>query len=223
VVTFKASAIPIRGFPGTGDILGAGTAVDLKVTIAGTEYGGFPSPVTQIQLYAPAGFRVTPAGFPVCALSVLDAAGAVGCPRGSSAGPIGVGVGVVAFGGELVQETVSIQQFFAPGGVNVYVEGKTPVSLQVIEKSHWVPAAAPFGPELIVEVPLVETVPGADDASIISFEVKAGAAYRRHGKTVSYFTQPKTCPKSGFTAKMVLKFLSGETVPVIDKVPCPRR
>ena len=39
-VTFKATAVPIPGFPGTGNILGAGAEVETEATISGTEYGG---------------------------------------------------------------------------------------------------------------------------------------------------------------------------------------
>jgi hypothetical protein len=222
--TLKVKAIPIPGFPGTGNILGAGAAVEAVVTLSGTEYGGFPSPLTGVNVFAPAGLKINSTGFPTCAPSTLEAVGAAACPRKSIAGAPGVGLGVVAFGGERVPESVSIQDFFAPGGgLTFYVEGKTPASFQILEKSYWTKAAAPFGEELLVEVPLIETVPGADDASVTSFKVKIGAAYRKGRKTVSYLTQPKTCPRGGFPVNMELKFMSGETVTVADDVPCPRR
>src|SRR5271155_2110918 len=39
-VTLKAKAVPLPGFPHTGDILGAGAAEQAEFTIKGTEYGG---------------------------------------------------------------------------------------------------------------------------------------------------------------------------------------
>ncbi|HEY3959011.1 MAG TPA: hypothetical protein VGL68_00720 [Solirubrobacteraceae bacterium] len=222
--TLKVKAIPVPGFPGTGNILGAGSAVEAVVTISGTEYGGFPSPLTGVNVFAPAGLKVSPKGFHTCAPATLEADGAAACPRTSVAGPPGIGLGVVTFGGDRVPESVSIQDFFAPGGgLTFYVEGKTPASFQILEKAYWTTAAAPFGEELLVEVPLIETVPGADDASVTSFKVKVGAAYRKGRKTVSYLTQPKTCPRGGFPVKMELKFMSGEAVTVADDVPCPKR
>lgn len=221
--TFRVAALPIPGFPGTGDILGAGAAVEVQVTISGTEYGGFPSPLVGAAFYSPAGVRVSPAGFGRCASSALEANGAGGCPKSSRAGPIGEGLGVVSFGGERVNERVSIQSFFAAaGGLTFYVEGNTPASFQVLEKAFWTTAGAPYGPELTVDVPLVETVPGADDASILSFKVKVGAAYKLGKKTVSYFTLPKRCPKGGFPLKAELKFMSGEAVTITSKQPCPK-
>ncbi|HEX4114875.1 MAG TPA: hypothetical protein VHY18_03275 [Solirubrobacteraceae bacterium] len=49
-VTLKVKALPIPGFPGTGDSLGAGADVEVQVTISGSEYGGYPSPLTGIDL-----------------------------------------------------------------------------------------------------------------------------------------------------------------------------
>src|ERR1700683_619112 len=69
--TLKVSALPIPGFPHTGNILGAGAEVEVEMTISGTEYGGFPSPLTGLNLYAPAGVSVDAAGFPSCQPSGL--------------------------------------------------------------------------------------------------------------------------------------------------------
>jgi len=223
-VTLKVRALPIPGFPGTGDALGAGADVEVQVTISGNEYGGYPSPLTGINLYSPSGSKIAPVGFATCTDAILEADGGAGCPKGSSAGPPGVGLGVVAFGGQPVPEKVSIESFFAPGGgLTFLVEGRTPSYFQVLEKAHWVDASPPYGQEVIVEVPLVETAPGANDASVTSFTVKVGAAYKRGKRTVSYFTQPKHCPRGGFPAKLEMKFLSGEVATVTDSVPCPRR
>jgi hypothetical protein len=223
-VTLKATPVPIPGFPGTGDILGAGTEVEVQVTIEGTEYGGFPSPLTGMAFYSPAGFKVSSAGFLTCAASVLEDNGAGGCPKRSNAGPTGEGAGVVSFGGTRVDEKVTINELFAPAdGLTFYVEGQTPASFQVLERAHWVSAGAAYGPELIVEVPLVETVPGGDDASILSFKVRVGAAYRRAKKTFSYLTLPRSCPAGGAPLKAEMKFMSGETVTVSYRQPCPKR
>src|ERR1700679_377261 len=86
-VTFQTTPIPIPGFSGTGDILGAGAEVEVRVTIAGTEYGGFPSPLVGMTIYAPSGVEVATKGFGSCAPALLEADGPAGCPRSSRAGP----------------------------------------------------------------------------------------------------------------------------------------
>jgi hypothetical protein len=222
--TLKVKALPIPGFPGTGNILGAGMEVETQVTISGTEYAGFPSPMIGLNVFAPLGVKITTKGFPTCATSVLEQIGPSGCPAHSSAGPPGIGFGVVTFGGDEVPETVSIKSFFTPAsGPTFYVEGSTPASFQILEPSHWTTAAAPFGPELMVDIPLVETDPGGNDASVTGFKVRIGAAYKKGKKTVSYITTPKKCPPHGFPIKMELKFLSGESTTVGYTVPCPRK
>jgi hypothetical protein len=223
-VTLRVHPLPILGFPGTGDFLGAGAEIETQVTISGSEYGGFPSPMTGLNIYAPAGVKITPQGFPTCTPLVLESMGPGACPKRSRAGPPGVGLGAVAFGSETVLEKVTILEFFAPqNGLTFYVEGRTPANFEILEKAHWVRAGNPFGPELMIDVPLVETVPGAPDASVLSFKVRVGAAYKVRKRTVSYITSPKRCPKGGFPVKMAIKFLSGETVTALDKVSCPRR
>ncbi len=222
-VTLKVIPLPILGFPGTGNIAGAGAEVEAEVTISGSEYGGYPSPLTELTFYAPVGVRLNTTGFATCAPAALEASGAAGCPERSRAGPQGEGLGVVVFGGEPVPEKVSIQAFFIPaGGLAFYVEGDTPASFDIIEKGYWTMASAPFGLKLIAEVPLVETVPGANYASILSFKVKVGAAYTQGKKTVSYITLPKRCPRGGAPVKAELKFLSGEVVTVTYHAPCPK-
>lgn len=223
VVTFKVKVLPIPGFAHTGNVLGEGADVLVQDTIAGTEYGGFPSPLVALNLLAPVGTRIDPHGFPTCAPSTLENVGPAGCPKGSIAGPIGEGLGVVTFGGEQVPEKVTIQAFFAPGGgLTFYANGSTPVSLQIVEKGHWISAAPPYGPELFVEIPLIESVPGAPDASILSFKVTVGAAYRKHGKTFSYVTLPSSCPHGGAPIQTELGFLSHEHATVGYRQPCPR-
>jgi hypothetical protein len=224
VVTITMTPVPIPHFAGTGDILGAGTDVEARSTISGTEYGGFPSPLVLLTVNTPAGTNVTFNGFAACAPEALEANGAAGCPKQSVAGPLGEGLGVVSFGGERVNEKVTIQPFFGPANsLMFYVVGSTPASFQIIEKAYWVTATAPYGPKLVVDVPLVETVPGANDASILSFKIKVGAAYKRGKKTISYFTVPKKCPKEGFAIKTELGFESGETVTIPQREPCPKR
>lgn len=223
-VTLTMTPVPIPRFPGTGDILGAGTDVEARSTITGTEYGGFPSPLVLLTVNTPAGTNVTFNGFVACTPAALEANGAEGCPKQSVAGPLGEGLGVVSFGGEQVREKVTIQPFFGPdNSLMFYVVGSTPTAFQVIEKAYWVTATAPYGPKLIVDVPLVETVPGANDASILSFKIKVGAAYRKGNRTISYFTLPKRCPRKGFAIKTELGFESGETVTIPQHEPCPKR
>ncbi len=234
-VRFKGEAVPIPGFPHTGNIYGAGAAVKAEIEIEGTEYGGFPPPLIGINVFFPTGTKLHPAGFPTCPKADLEPSGRGpnACPKGSSAGPVGHAEGVVSFGKERVPEEVSIESFYAPGGgLEFFAAGHSPVSIEVLSTGHYAQlnGGGGFGPELITEVPLVETVPGAPDASTEKIVVKGGSAIRKGNQVIYYGRVPKKgqCPKGGFKVKAELIFaglggLPQQTVPVSFRPPCPRR
>jgi hypothetical protein len=230
-ITMKAEAVPIPGFPHTGNILGAGAALKSEFTIEGTEYGGFPAPLTGVKFYGPASAKLHPQGFSTCAPSVIETQGTGPCPRASKAGPVGEGSGVVSFGTERVSETATIEPFFAPGGnLEFFAKGVSPVSIELLSKGSVVSSSPPFGPTVLAEVPLIESVPGALDASEKQIEVQVGAAYKKGKKTFYYITVPKKCPKGGFPLKVVMEFGNinnpkepGEKAEASYKAPCPKK
>src|ERR1700688_2392464 len=65
-VTLKAKAVPIPGFPHTGNILGAGAALQSEFTIEGNEYGGYSPPLIGVNVSLPSGAKLHPSGFPTC-------------------------------------------------------------------------------------------------------------------------------------------------------------
>jgi hypothetical protein len=231
VVTFKAEPVPIPGFPHTGFILGAGTALEAEYKISGTEYGGFPPPLIGVNFYLPAGVVLHPSGFPTCPAADLEPSGQGprACPKGSAAGPPGEATGYVAFGTEIVPETAKIESFYAPGGgLTFFTFGHEPVLLEILSKGRYVSAGGLFGKKLESEVPLVETVPGAQDASVKTIKIKVGSAIRVNGKPVFYGRLPASCPHKYLPVKTELMFaglggLPQQTVTVEYKAPCPRR
>jgi hypothetical protein len=231
-VTFKAKAVPIKGFPHTGNILGAGAAVEAEYTIAGTEYVGSPPPIIGVNFFLPNGTKLHPSGFPTCAATTLEQFGPIKCPKSSAAGPIGHVLGFVTFGTERVEEELELSSFYATGGgILFFADGHSPTSIEILSSGHYVNlgGAGGFGPELITEVPLVASVPGAPYASATKISVKAGSAFKSHGKTIYYGKVPTKCPKGGFPIKTEVIFAeNGEkdrpvVVPASYKAPCPRK
>lgn len=232
VVHLKVVPVPLPGHPHTGYILGQGTALIAEYEISGTEYGGFPAPLIGVDFFLPAGTRIDAGAFPTCPPATLEPTGPgpKGCPKGSFAGPVGSVTGDVAFGTEVVPETATVQAFFAPGGgLEFFTFGHSPVLLEVISSGHYVSYDREgFGRELVSTVPLVETVPGAQDASVRHISVEVGAAITKDGRTTYYGTLPRSCPRQGFTVRSELTFaglaqLRQTTVGVTYKAPCPRR
>ena len=232
-VTVKAKILPVLknpaspkggSYPKTGNILGAGASVEAQMTISGTEYGGFPSPLTGVVVYLPSGTKLHPQGFTTCSNAILETHEVQNCPKKSIASPKGEVLGVVSFGGTRVQEKATVQAFFTTGGnIAFFTEGREPAVLEVLSTGDFSGASSPFAQKLNAIVPLVSTVPGAPYASVLSIKIRVGAAYMKGKKLISYGTVPKKCPKGGFPAKTELKYLSGETSTVSIKVPCPKK
>jgi hypothetical protein len=232
-VTVSGRAVPIPGFAHTGNYFGAGAAVRAEVTISGTEYGGFPPPLIGITVDLPRGVTLHPQRFPTCPIkAIVEEKEPKKCPHGSAAGPPGKVYGVVAFGKEQVKEDGEILSFFAPGGGFEFLTiGESPVALEIPTTARLVHprGGGGFGPQFTGAIPLVETVPGAPDASVEAIDITIGAAIRRHGKPIYYGTVPKTCPRGGFQAKTEFTFAQNgelatpETVTVPVTAPCPTR
>jgi hypothetical protein len=241
-ITAKAKIVPIPGFPGTGDKFGAGAAVKFEATISGTEYDGAPPPIVGLNTFFPSGTKLHPQGFTTCTKTTLEHYGLEGtkdvnpgaahaCSKKSKAGPEGYANGIVTFEEkgvpERVHERAEVWPVFAPGGGLLFlVSGHDPASFEEVSTSLVkTTSAAPYGPVFKTTVPLIETVPGAPDASALFISVQVGAAYKKGKTTVSYGTVPKTCPKGYFPGKaeFIVEPSVGttETVPVTVKVPCP--
>jgi len=236
-VIARGKAVPIPGYPETGNIYGAGAAVLAEYQITGNEYEGSPPPLAGINVYLPKGTTLHPAGFKTCPPSVLEPAGAgpSDCPPASRAGPPGEVHGFVTLGGERVKEAATVESFFAPGGgLEFFTAGHSPVSLEVLSSGRILNprGAAGFGPKFETQIPLVASVPGAPYASVESIKVQVGSAYgpRSPKKATYYGRVPKKgqCPKGGFRAKTEVIFaavggLPLQTVTKEIRAPCPRR
>jgi hypothetical protein len=232
-VTLKVRGVPIQvdptaanspTYPGTDNTLGGPTAAEGEIKISGTEYGGFPPPLTGLTFRVPAGVKLHPQGFATCSAAILESHEVAHCPKRSAVSSIGSVTGVVSFGGTRVHENLTLQAFFAPGGeFAFYAEGRTPAVIEVLGKAGVTYPGGGFGPQITASVPLVETVPEAPYGVVETAKLTIGAAFMQKGKLVSYITLPKTCPRGGFPERAELRFLIGEPVTVNTKMPCPSK
>jgi hypothetical protein len=226
VVTGVRAAIkPIPGFPGTGDILGAGAQVEIEGRLEGNELpGGLPLQTRRLVLYFPAGTKIDPTGFPTCTVAKLEQVGPEGCPKQSRIADGTVGVADQIGTGEATREEGALEVFITPGdGVVAYANAASPISAQIIIPAQWETAPAPYGPKLTFNIPLVDSVPGALPVSGTSIKEKAGAAIRKNGKTYYYGRVPAKCPKGGFPGKGEITLEGGQNITTEIKVPCPTR
>jgi hypothetical protein len=192
----SASANPTVGLTpefSSGVLAGSGS-LDATLKVEGTEYGGFPPPIVGVTLGLPVGTTFSAMNHPTCAQAVLEQTGPSGCPEGSEAGPVGDALSIISFGSERVEESALVESFFAPGGgFNLFVDGHSPVSLEIL--AH----GAVSGNVVSIEVPLVSTVPGAPYASIKELWLRLGETEEQ--EDLDHFTSgvtlPFECPASG--------------------------
>src|SRR6478735_10781054 len=162
----KAAAVPIPGFPGTGNFYGKGADVEATLEISGSGYGASPQnpngsipPISAVNVYLPKGVKLHPSGFGSCTEATLKNIGPSGCPKKSIASALGSVLGEVTFGSERVPEQATLQAFFAPGGgLLFYTQGSTPVSLEVVSTGKYVRSSGKYSWELKTLVPGVAPV-----------------------------------------------------------------
>jgi hypothetical protein len=250
IKVFKSKVVPIPKpgggtYPHTGNILakhgGLGAAVEAEYVIEGEGYGVTPQnpkggipPISQVNYFLPAGAKLNKSAFGSCSEATLKNTGPSGCPKSSVASPTGHALGEVTFGTERVPEEAELRAFFGGSGLLFYVAGHSPVSLEFVSSGHYVKASAPYGEELITNVPAISTVPGAALASTKTINIKVGAAIKKGKKLISYGQLPKTCPKGGFPVKTEIIFggsfggerefgIPAKTVTATYKAPCPKK
>jgi hypothetical protein len=193
----------------TGSDLGEAGTMAAEFTFTGSEYHGSPDPLTEVVVHLPAGVGGSSAGFPTCSELTLDESGAAGCPVGSLAGPVGsIGLdieeGEYQSGKEVIKrvhETGTIQPVFAnpeeAGSDSLFFYAEAP-GFDYPVRAHYIEDAPPYGRELVLEFPLIESIPGQPYASITSLTLTLWASREEEaGQLVSSLTIPQECPSNG--------------------------
>ena len=228
-VSLGASFSPYR--------LGARTTVELSFRI-GALPGQVPPALTEVEVRYPAnlGIALSGLGLAVCAPSMLEATGASGCPANSIMGH-GEALAELHFGTQVVTESATISIARAPNqdghiALLLYVSGPSPVNTQILSPAQLLPASGGFGGRLKIEVPLVASVPGAPDLTIVELRVMLGPQGLTYfekvaGQTLAYQPKgillPKQCPHGGFPFAGAFTFADGSRVSARKVVSCPRR
>jgi len=227
-VTLHAKLTPER--------LGQGTTIGFDLQIEAPE-GQVPAPLTAVDVRYPnnLGIALSGVGLETCSESVLQTLGARACPVDSRMG-FGTALADVPIGPEGVRESASVTVLRAPDqeghlALFFYTESISPVLAQLVFPGLLLPARAPFGGLLNVNVPLVPAVPTGPDVSVIQLEATLGPEHLTyteavHGKILFYQPKgillPDRCPRGGFPFAATLAFLGGSHASAHTAVPCPR-
>jgi hypothetical protein len=217
--------------------LGRGTTIGFTFQIGGSR-GAVPPPLTAIDLRYPQdlGIALSGLGLETCAPALLQAVGPLGCPRDSLMG-LGSALAEIPIGEQVVTEPAEVKIVRGPteGGrlaLLIHANGRYPVNEQIVFPAVLVPARAPFGGELRVSVPLVPSVPGAPDLSIVRLQATLGPQgityTERVGDTVVVYRPrgillPDSCPRGGFPFAAAFRFQNGTSAHARTAVPCPRQ
>jgi hypothetical protein len=217
------------------DRLGTPTTIKFGFHLATSE-GAAPPPLTSLDLKLPAGisYTTTTLGLAICQPAALLARGLAGCPPNSRLGSGSADV-EVPFGTGAGHEIPEIQAVAGPspnGNLTVlfYADGLYPVSAQLTFAGEVLPANGRFGSQLATNVPLVTSVPGGPDVSIVSVTTTIGPSHltyykRVHGRLVAFHPQgvsvPERCPRGGFLFAAEFSFQEGGSTSASTSVPCP--
>jgi hypothetical protein len=237
-VPARAVAAPIVNLTAalTPERLGLGTTIAFVFSIK-FPAERFPVPLTEVQLRYPANLGVATSGLGVstCRPAVLETQGPPGCPLDSVMG-YGSALVEVPFGSEVLHERVRSTVFMAPVeeghlALIFYAVGESPVAAQLVFPGSVLPAAYPFGGNLVTTLPLVPSVPEAPDVAILRLTTTLGPSgityyeYAR-GRKIPYHPRgillPRSCPDSGFQFAGRFVFEDGSEAQATTVVPCPR-
>jgi hypothetical protein len=219
----------------TPDILGSPTNISGGASFASTIPGEIPQPAIGFTVKGPAGLGINTVGTKTCTAAVLEATGPSACPAESKAG-FGGGTGALKLGAQIIEEPFTLDFFLGnntPGHIVllIYVEAVSPVSIQLVFTANIVNEPKPYGLGFHVNVPLIPTLPGASDASVLSTHVTIGASnaayYEKvHGKRklvhIKGVIVPKTCPRGGFPFETEVSYEDNTTNVLKGTAPCPR-
>jgi hypothetical protein len=187
---------------------------------------GVPSPVRRSIVKFPAGLSLDIPTLRSCSAARLRARGAGGCPAQSR---IGSGHALVEAraGSQLITENIALWVFLGPlqdlqPTFEVLGEGNTPLQERVVLSGTAAPARAPYGEELLMNIPPIPTLPLEPDASMATLTLTIGTSTHRLARNANTVVAPGSCPAAGFPFAAELTYADGSTGSALATAPCPR-
>jgi hypothetical protein len=216
--------------------LGHGTTIEFGFRVTGPQ-GSVPPPVTKIALSYPADFGIVTSGLGLatCTASLLEIIGPNGCPSQSLMG-YGTATGDAQIGSEVLEESAVTAIYMAPFengdiALQFFLNAETPLAVERIFPGLLLPAPAPFGGDLAINVPPIGTFNEGPDVSLVRLRSTIGPlgiTYydHTHHEFVPYHPNgillPRHCPRHGFPFKATLTFAEGTKMTSRFAVACPR-
>jgi hypothetical protein len=219
----------------TPEQLGHATTIGFGFQITAPA-GRVPPPLTSVEVRYPSdlGIALSGLGLATCTPYTLEERGPAGCPTDSRMG-YGTALAEIPIGPEIVHETAHITLLRAPTqngrlALLFYANGENPVWAPITLPSLLLPAPAPYGGRIDINLPLIPSLPGGPAVAITKLRSTIGPEHltyyeHLHRRRVGYHPKgillPPQCPRGGFPFAATLTFETGAQAHAHTTVPCP--
>jgi hypothetical protein len=185
-----------------------------------------PPPVRTAVLMLPAGLGLDVPTLRSCNAARLRARGPSGCPAQSELGH-GHALVVADAGSQLITESIALWVFLGPlhgfqPTIEVLGQGDTPLLKRIVLAGTVMPAHAPYGEELVMDIPPISTVALEPDASLASLTLTVGTSASRAEANANTVVVPTSCPPGGFPFAAEFTYADGSTGSALATDLCPR-
>lgn len=197
--------------------------INLGVTVeVSTPDGGPPSPLKTVDLRFPQGASLNDDRFATCDAARLERVGRSACPRASL-----IGTGMAR------ADVRPLLEFPIGASINAYVGPKRDggrvllfsavtrevVNLHLVMEGLLRKTKGRYGYRLQLEIPPINTVPGAAPAAVDRFDVTIDG--RRKG--LSFVEAPRRCPRGGMPFSGTFGYADGSTSKASATISCTLR
>lgn len=206
------------------DRLGATATLDIDITYGQVE-SELPPPVRHALLRLPAALGIDIPTLRSCSAAHLRAHGARGCPPQSLIGS-GQAVADAPLGSQLLSEHVALSLFVGPlvnlePTFEILAEARTPFRERVVFVGTVLPDNPPFGEDLSISLPPIQTLPLEPAASIVALSLSIGPRKGARSRQTNAVLVPSHCPSGGFPFEIESIFADGNSSSTLTATPCP--
>ena len=130
-------------------------------------------------------------------------------------------------GSQLITEHIDLVVFLGPPQqeleptFEVLGEGFTPLTERIVLGGSAAPSHAPYGEELVMDIPAIPTLPLEPNASLVSLTLSIGTHTSSPARDANTVVMPGHCPADGYPFAAEFTFADGTTSSAVAKAPCP--
>jgi hypothetical protein len=202
--------------------LGGRGSLTLVIGYAGGT-AGVPAPVRKLTVRFPAGLNIDIPKLRSCNPARLLAHGPSACPPQSRIGH-GHALAQGLAGSQLITEHVALSAFIGPPDgtlptLEILGQGHTPFDKRVLLHGTVSPSDAPYGEELTMSIPRIQTLNLEPDASLLNLSLTMGTS--KPTRKTNAVLVPSRCPAGGFPFAAEFTYADGTTGSAVATARCP--